>query len=69
MEFFIGLLALVGSMILIGKYWRYVWRVAGYSGVFGVIISHIGVHDQADKDRKQSNRNHSGSASRQTLSN
>ena len=42
MEFFIGLLALVGSMILIGKYWRYIWRVAVIPvGLFAIFVGQI----------------------------
>jgi hypothetical protein len=42
METLIGLLALVGSMILIGKYWRYIWRVAVVpAALFAVFVGLI----------------------------
>jgi hypothetical protein len=54
METLIGLLALVITMIRVGKYWRYVWRVAVVPAALFAIFVGLIVHANVQNyDAKQ----------------
>jgi hypothetical protein len=49
MDTMLGLLALVGSMILIGKFWRYIWPVVVGPAVLFAILIGVFVHNNINE--------------------